>query len=561
LIKVEFILCRILESSMESISNVSNDLWAVGKQRADVIRPLAEQRRCSRAAIEKAANLLHLSERYVYQLVRNCRASQGQLTSLIPKTSNGGKGRSRLLEQQEALIRESIEDLYLTPQKLSPARIVEEVRKRCTEERLKIPSEATIRRRLCQLSNTSLKVRGENGAVSEPIVGSFPEVEYPLSVVQIDHTLVDIIIVDPIDRLPIGRPYLTLAIDVYSRCIAGFVLSLEAPSAVSVGLCLTHIAMKKDSWLAMDNIDASWPVHGKPRIIHVDNGSDFHSSALTRGCEQHGIRIEYRPLGKPHYGGIIERVIGTLMKLVHTLPGTTFSNTEARGEYNSDDRACLTLSELERWLTIAITKYYHLNLHKGILLPPVKRYENGLTDMKRCGEELAKLQNEKAFLIDFLPIVYRTLRRDGFMLDHITYYAHMLRPFISERTKYGKFLIRRDPRDLSRIYVYLPEEKGYLEVPYRTLSHPAISLFEYRLALKRLRDNGKQQVQEHSLFKAIDEIRNIVTTAASTTRAARRNRTRMHENQKVQFRAITERPAFKNDDNTVTAFADIEVWE
>ena len=60
--------------------------------------------------------------------------------------------------------------------------------------------------------------------------------DYPLSVVQIDHTLVDIILVDPIDRLPIGRPYLTIAIDVYSRCIAGFILSLEAPSATWTGV-------------------------------------------------------------------------------------------------------------------------------------------------------------------------------------------------------------------------------------------------------------------------------------------------------------------------------------
>lgn len=75
--------------------------------------------------------------------------------------------------------------------------------------------------------------------------------------------------------MPIGRPYITLAIDVYSRCIAGFVLSLEAPSAVSVGLCLTHIAMDKSPWLAMLGIDSSWPIHGKPDIIYVDNASSF----------------------------------------------------------------------------------------------------------------------------------------------------------------------------------------------------------------------------------------------------------------------------------------------
>jgi hypothetical protein len=36
-------------------------------------------------------------------------------------------------------------------------------------------------------------------------------------VVQIDHTLLDIILVDDLHRLSIGRPWITLAIDVFSR--------------------------------------------------------------------------------------------------------------------------------------------------------------------------------------------------------------------------------------------------------------------------------------------------------------------------------------------------------
>mgnify|MGYP000137234535 CR=1 FL=1 len=546
---------------MSHLIDVNDVLWNVGKQRTDVIRPLAEQRKCSKASIAEAAKTLQLSERYIYQLIRECRASQGMLTALIPKKPEGGKGKSRLSKAQESVINTVIKDLYLTTQKLRPAFIVEEVRKQCTQKSIVVPSDATIRRRLCNIPNSHLKARQENNGSREPIVGCFPEVDYPLSVIQIDHTLVDIILVDPIQRLPIGRPYLTIAIDVYSRCIAGFVLSLEPPSAVSVGLCLTHVAMVKDSWLAQQEIDTSWSIHGKPKTIHVDNGTDFHSAALTRGCEQHGIHIEYRPLGQPHYGGIIERVIGTLMKLVHTIPGTTFSNTTMKGEYDSDKHACLTLSELERWLTIAITKYYHFKLHRGIHLPPIKQYEQGITQMKQAGIELASIKNEKAFLIDFLPIIYRSLRRDGFMLDHIVYYTNALRPLIGEREKYGKFLLRRDPRDLSRIYAYLPEVKGYLEIPYRTLSHPAISLFEYRLALKRIKEHGKLQVHELALFRAVDEMRTIVKTAATSTHSIRRNRTRIQENQKIQPMDLITEQQSNLDADSIKAFANIEIWK
>ena len=546
---------------MDDISKAEDTNWDIGKQRADIIKPLAEISICPRKKILEAANTLKLSERYIYKLIRNYRESHGILTSLIPQRPNGGKGKPRLFQNQESLIEQVIDKLYLNNQKLKPARIIEEIRKQSFEQNIITPSEATIRRRICKIPLVKLQKREEDSTSLLPIVGNFPKVDYPLSVVQIDHTLVDIILVDPIDRLPIGRPYLTIAIDVYSRCIAGFILSLEAPSATSVGLCLTHIAMDKEPWLAINNIDASWSIHGKPNIIYVDNGSDFHSAALTRGCLQHGIQIEYRPLGKAHYGGIIERVIGTLMQLIHTLPGTTFSNVTERGTYPSDTKACLTLQELERWLTISITKYYHVRLHKGTNETPMQRYKNGLELMRQNKQTLYRPQNGKAFLIDFLPISYRKLRRDGFMLDHITYYSNTLRLLIAERERYGKFLIRRDPRDLSRIYVDLPDQQGYLEVSYRILSHPAISLFEHRIALKRLKDAGKQHVQESVLFKAIDEARSIVKTAASTTRSVRRNRTRIQENKKAQPKAVSRSVAAENQDNSIESFTDIEIWK
>ena len=69
--------------------------------------------------------------------------------------------------------------------------------------------------------------------------------QYPLEIFMIDHIKIDIIIVDEQQRLPIGRSWLKLAINVFSRCIAGFYLSFKSPSEVSVGLCLTHSVFDK----------------------------------------------------------------------------------------------------------------------------------------------------------------------------------------------------------------------------------------------------------------------------------------------------------------------------
>ncbi|NEA31256.1 hypothetical protein [Streptomyces sp. SID13031] len=60
--------------------------------------------------------------------------------------------------------------------------------------------------------------------------------------------------------------------------------------------------------------------------------------------------------GKPY---AVERVIGTVMRLVHDeVPGTTFSNVAQRGAYDSDGKAVMTLAELNAWLVLAVACYH-----------------------------------------------------------------------------------------------------------------------------------------------------------------------------------------------------------
>jgi putative transposase len=427
----------------------------------------------------------------------------------------------------EAALRRVVEESYLTPQRRGAASVVEEVIGRCRKEGLRPPSPSTIRRRLKALSLPDLRRRGEEHPEAQPVHGHAPPARYPLDLLQVDHTPVDLILVDPIDREPIGRPWLTVAIDAHSRCITGFHVSLEAPSATSVGLCLTHTAMDKASWLALRGVEAEWPVAGKPCRLGVDNGSEFHSQAFERGCAEHGIGIEWRPPGQPHFGGIVERVIGTLMGLVHSLPGTTFSNVGQRGSYDSDKAACLTLEELERWLAIAIAKYYHLRPHAGLDgQSPLRRWLDGVVAFASEGGAIPVPRDPRAYLVDFLPVLRRSLQRNGLRIDHLTYFSPALRAWITARDRRDPLLIRRDPRDLSRVFVLDPKDGGYLEVPTRDLSRPAISLWEHRLARRRLRTRHRAEVNETALYAAIKEMRAAEREAERLTRSARRDRTR-----------------------------------
>lgn len=547
---------------MTDLSLIAEQEWNEARRRAVVLRPLVEFKHCPRNRAHEAAVELGLSERQVYRLIQRLRESGGELTALLPGGSNGGRGKQRLAAPREKLLHRLIAEIFLTRQKRSAADLVLAIRSESLKAGLAPPSESTIRRRLKTLSLAEHRQRGEQHPETKPIYGVTPISDIPFDWLQIDHTPVDLIIVDPIDRSPIGRPWITVAIDVFSRCIAGFHLSLEAPSATSVGLCLTMVASDKVPWLQHRDIEARWPIVGKPSRLGVDNASEFHSAAFERGCAQHGIAIEWRPPGLPHFGGVVERVIGTLMQLVHALPGTTFSNPTQRGDYDSDKTACLTLEELERWLAVAITKYYHLRPHEGMDDEiPLHRYEQGLLALTAANKTIPIPRDPRTFLIDFLPVVRRSLQRDGITIDHITYYSNALHPWIQLRNQPAPLLIRRDPRDLSRIFVLDAENNVYLEVPYRMLSRPTITLWEHKLARKRLREQRRTAVDEASLFAAIDEMREIERKAETLTRTARRNRTRRQIDSKSDSATTqAETPAPTVDIGPVRPFDDIEPW-
>ncbi|MGX9961553.1 transposase [Stutzerimonas stutzeri] len=504
------------------MATLPDEAWAQARHRTEIIGPLAALEVVGHEAADEAAQALGLSRRQVYVLIRRARQGTGLVTDLTPGRSGGGKGKGRLPEPVERIIRELLQKRFLTKQKRSLAAFHREVAQACKTQKLPVPARNTVAQRIAGLHPAKIaRSRGGQDA-ARPLQGAGgipPEVTMPLEQVQIDHTVIDLIVVDERDRQPIGRPYLTLAIDVFTRCVLGMVVTLEAPSAVSVGLCLAHAACDKRPWLEGLNVEMDWPMSGKPRLLYLDNAAEFKSEALRRGCEQHGIRLDYRPPGQPHYGGIVERIIGTAMQMIHDeLPGTTFSNPGQRGEYDSEKMATLTLRELERWLALAVGTY-HGSVHNGLLQPPAARWAEAV---ERVGVP-AVVTRPTAFLVDFLPVIRRTLTRTGFVIDHIHYYADALKPWIARRERLPAFLIRRDPRDISRIWVLEPEGQHYLEIHYRTLSHPAVTLWEQRQALAKLRQLGREQVDESALFRMIGQMREIVTTAQKATRKARRD--------------------------------------
>lgn len=554
-------------SPAPDLSEVASEDWEKARRRFEVLKPLAEAEQRSRGMAQAAANELSVSLTLIYRLLARY-AADPRLTSLLPERRGRREGQLVLLAEVDEIITSVIDELFLTRQRQRMSDIVLEVRKRCRTLGFPAPSRKAIdlRVRLRPSAEVHRKRYGRKAARDRfaPAIGAL-NAPWPLSLVQIDHTLIDVIVVDRRTREPIQRPWLTLAIDVHSRCVAGFHLSLDPPSATSVALCIAHAALPKDNWLMVRNIEAEWPVSGIPERLHLDNAKEFRSAALKQGCHEHGIDIDYRPVRTPHYGAHIERLIGTMMGKVHLLPGTTFSDVRSKGDLDPSKSAAMTLDEVERWLGYAIASVYHRDLHRGIGATPLVAWRRGLegsADQPGRGSA-TPVTDPRKFLIDFLPMERRLVRRQGVFLHSISYWSDVLRTLIGEREK---MIVRYDPRDLSRIHLWAPDGR-YYDLSYADLRRPPISLWEHRLALKRLREDGRDQVDEEAIFAAIDRMRGIAAQAITETKTMRRQRERRLQAAKaVAHQPAVEKPAkpnpsaFESLPEHERLFTNVEEW-
>jgi putative transposase len=279
--------------------------------------------------------------------------------------------------------------------------------------------------------------------------------------------------------------------------------------------------LPKADWLADRAIELGWPTRGLPEIIHVDNGREFHSRAFERGCQQHGIRIAYRPPATPRFGGHIERLMGTLMTRVHALPGSTASNVAARGTYDSEARAVLSFREFERILALEVLGPYHNEIHSALGRTPASAWTEGMASVT-----VRSPADAAVFLRDFLPFEERVVRRDGVRLFGIVYQDGGLAHLVDHGP--GKLRVKYDPRDLSAVFVELLTG-DHVRVPYADLSRQPITLWEHREATQRLRREGRRTVDEHAIFAAVAEQRRLVLAAQERSKSARRAVARIDE--------------------------------
>jgi len=326
-----------------------------------------------------------------------------------------------------------------------------------------------------------------------------------LSRVEIDHTVLDLIVVDPKSLLPLGRPTITKALERRTRSILGFCISFEPPGYVQVMQCLKHAIMPKDYVKSKyPNIINPWECMGIPDGIVVDNGLEFHSKDLDAATFSLLIGIRYCPVKQPWWKGAIERYFKTMNQgLIHGLPGTTFSNPKEKKDYNSEKMAAIPLDVLEELMHIWICDVYHQTMHRSTLRSPASHWRELVSTV-----ELRLPESATDLVVMVASVETRPIHHYGINLNNLKYNSTEL---VDLCRRLGKISvkIRWKRTDLGEIYVLDDTTNRYLRVPCTSYAYASgLSLWLHQVIRKDALSMFDDQSQA-SLDAAKARIRDI----------------------------------------------------
>ena len=388
--------------------------------------------------------------------------------------------------------------------------------------------------------------------------------------VEIDHTPLDIILLDDETLQPLGRPYLTLLKDVFSGCLVGYHITFKAPQNASVAKAICHAILPKNK--SKEHWDIDWPCYGKIETLVTDNGAEFWAGSLEHMCLELGIHLQYNRPGQPWQKPYIERSFRTINDLfLSDLAGKTFSSIDERGDYNAVNNADIKFSAFicafEKWVAEVYNcspdsrdmKIPSVIWQEALeVMPPAELSESEIFELPK----LAAMKETRA--IQSSGITYNNLRYDSEALsDYRKQYLSMSRTC--------KVIIKVNVDDLSHIYVYLEELKKYLTVPCVDQSYTRNLTLDQHLINKKYARNhnrlmGKSEVD---LAMARQEIREILSNndskAKTSTKVTTSKKVAQYKNyssESVKSKSTSpDLPDEKNDDSLENV-SDLEaLWE
>lgn len=466
----------------------------------------------------------------VYRWRQKLQASGRDILSLVVEEGKRGNRAPRYPAEVIWLVEEAVESVYLTRERKTIQDVIDSVHHSInTENKLRVKDDylPLPKRRLVQSMVAEVPAfdrcmarHGRDVAVRRfrAVLGS-KCTRAPLQKAQIDHTVLDLMVLDDKTGLPLGRPVLTVCIDDFSRCVLGINIGFEPPSYLTVARCLKHAFRPKvDLKSKYPEIVNEWLAHGVMRDLVMDNGLEFHSTSLEAACLSLGIDIHYSPRKQAWFKGKVERFQGTLNREVsHTAPGTTFSNIFEKDEYDPLAHAVVRLSVLQEVVRKWIVDVYHQRPHRALKVPPAEVWKSSI------GTDDIELPGDPQTLDAILGRrEQRVLSVKGIELDSLFYNSPEL---VKLRADLGERLnveICIDDGDIGSIIVLSPDKKTMFTVPAVSIKYAKGLTRWQHTVCKRFDANNAKQYNSAGWLEAKQRIAQIISNEAERKKSTRR---------------------------------------
>lgn len=439
--------------------------------------------------------------------------------ALIPRHAWRGRRRRRIDPLVVSIMEAMIDRHYLTKARKSVTEVYDYVideiaranKQRPPTEQLAVPSLRLFYTEVAKLDLYVVCLRRYGKAYADrrfAQTGRGIHATRPLERVEIDHSKADLMVVDDNTRLPIGRPWITLLVDKFTRMVFGIHIGFTPPSFVSVSHALRHgILPKADLREKYPEIENDWPIHGKPETIVADNGAEFLSKSFEETLNGVGVELELNNPGQPQEKGAVERFVGVLNRgLLQSQPGTTFTNILDRNEYDPVKNAVIPLSLLKRLVFRYICDIYHVRYHRGLGGQPLAVYRDVMKKypppaLPRSVDELTPL---------LCAVHERVIQHYGIEFEGLKYNRPEL-ALIRHRLQGQRVKIRFNEEDLAEIFVWDQLEQRYLTVPCTTPDYAeGLTLWQHKVIRRNARLQGVKGVDVAQLARVRREIQEMV---------------------------------------------------
>ncbi|MED3576934.1 DDE-type integrase/transposase/recombinase [Bacillus thuringiensis] len=370
---------------------------------------------------------------------------------LIPKSKDRGNRSDKLPLESIKLMNEYIEQDYETNKQKSMRVAYGSLINACEEKGIIAPSYKTFTNYI-KLRPKALKIEKRKGKRAAYNYNQFYwelELKTPrhgervFHVCHIDHTELDIELVDSKTNKSLGRPWLTLMTDAYSRKILSFFLTFDPPSYRSVMMVMRD-CVRRHSRL--------------PQIVVVDNGKEFSSVYFETLLAYFEVTKKTRPPAKSRFGSVIERMFGTTNTMfIHNLKGNTLIMKDVRQvtkSVNPKTHAVWTIKDLYGYLNDWFEDVYHNLSHPALGQTPLECSEQSFTVSGFREFKLIRYDDE--FKVLTLPSTSKGTAKvhvgRGVKIDYKYYWCS---EFSNPKVESTNVAVRYDPYDISIAYAYV----------------------------------------------------------------------------------------------------------